>query len=103
MRFLAGLVVVALAGCSTVQSVSDSEVDASQVSAKSIDEVSRCLQLRYDTPERVEPNGTRAIIAKNNYGGVIALFTLHPVANGTRIDLQTTSSLNMLGSWRDCA
>lgn len=91
-----------LAACATTNDLAATEPDQVEISSKPIDEVSRCLQLLADKPERIDPQGRRFIQIVNGLNHTLATLTLIPIEEGTRIELRRANSINVPGPWRRC-
>lgn len=92
-----------LAACATTTDLAGTEPDDIQLSTKPVEEVSRCLQLLADKPERTDPHGNRMIEIRNGMNFILATITLIPIETGTRMEMRRANSFNILGPWRGCA
>lgn len=93
---------LAVTACATTNDLYLTEPDEVVLSTKPIDEVSRCMQLQANVPERTNPAGQRIIESRNNFRYILATFTLIPIETGTRIEMRRANGISILGPWRDC-
>lgn len=104
MRNLIALSALVLAACATPGDIYLSEVDLSEVSPKSVAEISQCLQLRWAEAPLTTPDGKATFPMKNGYGQTLGLVSLTPTEGGTLIELRKTGQLMIGGKdWRHCA
>lgn len=104
MKHLIVIAALALTGCATPGDIYASEVDKSEVSPKSVAEISQCLQLKWAEAPITAPDGKLSFPMKNGYGVVLGLLTLSPHEQGTLIELRKTGQMLIGGqSWRKCA
>ncbi len=104
MRNIAIGLTALVAACATPADIYSSEIDLAETSAKPIDEISQCLQLRWGSAPITAPDGKLTFPMKNAYDQVLGLLTLSPVENGTRLELRKTGQMIFGGQdWRKCA
>lgn len=92
-----------LAGCATTTDLATTEADQLQISNRPIADVSRCLQLLIDRPERLNPSGQPVFELRNNMSFILATLTLIEDGDQVRIELRRANNINILPDWRSCA
>lgn len=93
MRFAILLSTAALSACATPQDIYQSSVDFDEVTSKSLNDVSQCMQLRYATAPFTTPDGKMSFPIKNGFHQVLGLITLEPNDGGTRVQVRKTGQL----------
>lgn len=99
------LIVVAallVAGCASTGDLYRSPADDTVLSKKPIAEITRCLEVVYQSPFIEGPNGEKQIRIKNGYGGTIGLIVLKPEGQGTRVDFRRANGMVGKGPWQAC-
>lgn len=91
-----------LAGCASTADIYASAVDDAVTSSKPLQEVSICLQLKYDTPPLTTAAGETTFALKNMQRVTLGTLSLRTVPEGTRVEMRRSGSVGALGNWRGC-
>lgn len=93
MRSLVACLLLLLAGCASASQVYQKPVARTAVSTKSVDTVSRCLQLELATAPVTLPDGRTGFMMDNGHGVVLGIVTIEPLDAGTKLELKKQGAL----------